>query len=1265
MNATNKHTSGQNAVQERLILEAANEYAIFTTDLQRRVMSWNTGAENLFGHTKADILGQLSDVLYLPEDREQADGRPNVPQREAEKTLREGRADNERWHLRKNGTLLYGSGVVTPLRDEAGTIIGLVKVVRDLTRQKQAEETLRASEERQAFLVKLGDALRPLTDPVEIQATAARLLGLHLDSDRAYYVEVQEATNEFVVARDWHQPGAPSHAGRYSLEDWPIPWLIGGKTWVVHDTTTDPAMPDDQRASYLANDIGAAVVVPFIKQGRLVATFVTNQRAPRPWTPADVSLVEETAERTWAAVERARAEKALAASEEKYRTLFNSIDEGFCIFELLYDKNERAVDYRFMQINPVFERQTGLKDATGRLGSEIAPGTETHWLEAYDHVVRTGEPLRLEDYNRATGRWYEVYASRVGDMGNRQVCTVFNDVTERKRHEANLAFLAEVSQDLAGLTNIDETMNALGEKIAAHLGLSATAFAELQEAAQIGVIKHGWHRSDMPSLLGTYRMEEFVTPEVLRLCRAGEAVVIRDVFDDSRTDGEQYAALNVGSFVSMPLVRDGEWRFLLVVYRSEPHDWRKEEIDLLRELTTRIWTRLERARAEEALARSEEKYRAMFESLGEGVSILDVQFSKGEEAIDYRFVENNPAVEQMTGVGNSTGKTVLELFPDFDRAFIRQAGEVARSGEPVRFQHFVPALGRWFDVHETRIGGVGSTKIIAAFADITENKRREASLAFLAEVSQDLVHLTNIDETMDVLGGKIGRHFNVAHVVFAEISEDQQTGRVSHEWHQPDLSDIKGSYATKDYFSPELERLHLAGEIAVVRDTAKDERVDAERYAALGVGAFVGVPLIRQNKWRFYFSLLDSQPHDWRDNDIELMGELATRIWTRLERARAETAVHEANRRKDEFLAMLSHELRNPLATIVNTLLVLELTQGADASLSYDKAVGLMSREANHLNRMVDDLLDLSRIRQGKIKLERQRIDLGQIVDQTVEAAQPLFQERNRQLALQLPTSPLYVHGDATRLAQVVMNLLTNGVKFTAEGGNVWVSLEASDRYALLRVKDDGMGIPRDELKAIFEVFVQGNTSLDRPQGGLGLGLAVVKQLVEGHEGRLEAFSDGPGQGSEFRIELPLLNAPSTLNQWVEATPDSIQSPSRSRVLVVDDNKDLADMTAKLIQLKDYEVHTRYSGQEALEAAETLRPDAILLDIGMPHMDGYTVCEQIRRQPWGQSMVLIAMTGYGQEADKQRSRAAGFDDHLLKPIDYYLLIETLARYTGS
>jgi PAS domain S-box-containing protein len=379
----------------------------------------------------------------------------------------------------------------------------------------------------------------------------------------------------------------------------------------------------------------------------------------------------------------------------------------------------------------------------------------------------------------------------------------------------------------------------------------------------------------------------------------------------------------------------------------------------------------------------------------------------------------------------------------------------------------------------------------------------------------------------------------------------------------------------------------------------------------------------------------------------------------RLEQALRERAaeLEEAGRRKDEFLAMLAHELRNPLAPIRNAVEVINRLGSSEPNLERCRAV--IERQVNHMTRLVDDLLDVSRITRGKIQLEHQPVELANVVTRAVEASRPLIDPRRQQLSVVLPDEPLQVEGDATRLAQVVANLLNNAAKYTGEGGHIELAVERQGCQVVLRVRDDGMGIAADLLPRVFELFTQGDRSLARSEGGLGVGLTLVKELVERHRGRVEAFSDGPSRGSTFVVRLPLLECP-PVPESREHAGRGAPCPPR-RVLVVDDSRDAVESLSLLLKLEGHEIQSAHDGPAALEAARRFRPQVIFLDIGLPGMDGYQVASRLRQQPELDGALLVALTGYGHADDRRRAEAAGFHAHLVKPADPEVLHRLLAR----
>jgi signal transduction histidine kinase/ActR/RegA family two-component response regulator len=400
-----------------------------------------------------------------------------------------------------------------------------------------------------------------------------------------------------------------------------------------------------------------------------------------------------------------------------------------------------------------------------------------------------------------------------------------------------------------------------------------------------------------------------------------------------------------------------------------------------------------------------------------------------------------------------------------------------------------------------------------------------------------------------------------------------------------------------------------------------------------------------------------------RDAQGEVVGWFAS-VADITERKRADARIYDlmadlkaADVRKDEFLATLAHELRGPLAPLHSALEILRRTNDDPGLLQQSRAT--MERQLGHLEHLIDDLLDVSRITRDKIDLRKDYIELASVIHQSLEACRPLAEAADHEIFLTLPPQPIYLHADPVRLAQVFSNILNNACKYTEPGGRISLTAERQGSDAMIRIQDSGIGILPDKLGSIFEMFTQTDRGSQRSQGGLGIGLWLVRRLVEMHGGSVEAWSEGLGLGSEFIVRLPvLIKTPVTPLPKPTAEPPTL---TPRRFLIVDDSKDAAMSLAMLLKISGNETRIAYDGLEAVEAARQFHPDVVLLDIGLPKLNGYDACRRIREQQGGKDMVMVALTGWGQEEDRRKSHEAGFDYHIVKPVDYQALMSLLAE----
>jgi PAS domain S-box-containing protein len=712
---------------------------------------------------------------------------------------------------------------------------------------------------------------------------------------------------------------------------------------------------------------------------------------------------------------------------------------------------------------------------------------------------------------------------------------------------------------------------------------------------------------------------------------------------------------------------------------------------LLQEETSRKAAEASARDAEEARKnerRQREQLHVTLSSIGDAVIVTDpggvVTFM-------------NPVAEELTGwepemAAGQPLERIFHIVNEHTRQRVENpVSKVLREGAVVGLANhtiLLPRHGQEIPIDDSGapIRGADGTiaGVVLVFRDITARKRHEVALRFLAGASKLLSQLLDIPSTLQKVAGLAVpqfadwcavdmlvpdgslRRLAVAHVDPSKLSLAQAL----HQRFPPDPNAPQGAWnilrTGKSELVPEISDALLA-------ERVKDPEL-LRIIRQLGLRSYMGVPLVGRGKVEGVLTFVSAESGRRYDaHDLAMAEDLAHRAAIAIENARLYSEVRETDRRKDEFLAMLAHELRNPLAPIRSSLQILKMPRVDPVTA--ERTREMMERQVHHLVRLVDDLLDVSRVMRGNVELRKQQVELATVIAGAVESTQALVEALGHELTIQLPTESLTVEADPIRLTQVFGNLLTNAAKYTDSNGRIALTAQREGDQAVVRLRDTGIGIAPDMLPRIFDLFVQAEHASTRTHGGLGIGLTLVKNLVEMHGGTIEAHSAGLGKGSEFVVRLPLLGKDEGGRMRDESAegagavhPSSfIPHPSGRRVLVVDDNVDVADSLAVLLRLQGHDVRVAHDGPTALQIAKEYRPELVFLDIGMPVMDGYEVARRMRQEPGLEKVRLAALTGWGQQEDRRRTAEAGFDLHLVKPVEPRVLEELLAEIhtTGS
>ena len=551
--------------------------------------------------------------------------------------------------------------------------------------------------------------------------------------------------------------------------------------------------------------------------------------------------------------------------------------------------------------------------------------------------------------------------------------------------------------------------------------------------------------------------------------------------------------------------------------------------------------------------------------------------------------------------------------------------------------------------------------LAATGTDVTEREGVEARLRLLDAIGETTRLALAPDAILESATRLLGEFLHVTRVAYADLEPDNDRFTIRHDWTAPGAFSTVGVYSL-DLFGARATAAMRGGRTLLIEDL--DAEMTAGEGAAMfdriGVKAIICCPLVKGGKLVAMMAVHQDSPRAWRAGEVALVEAVVERCWAHIERVRAMETLRETDRRKSEFLAVLAHELRNPLAPIRNGIDMLRISANNPAAAA--KVRDMMERQVAHMVHLINDLLDVARVNNGKVVLQLAPVDLRQMLANAVEASAAAIDAARHAITVDVPAGPVVFDADPVRLAQVLGNLLSNAIKYTPPGGTLHLSGQRRGEIIEIGLQDNGIGIPAEHLASVFDMFTQVSRNLERARGGLGIGLSLVQRLVELHGGAVSAASAGLGLGSTFTVRLP---APPVAGTVVAAgvpaaAPGAPAGPLR--ILVADDNVDAADVMCALLEASGYATRLAYDGVQALEVAGQFLPQIALLDLGMPRMDGFETARRMRADPALAGAVLVAVTGWGAESDRARTRAAGFDHHLLKPAS---MAQVLAIVAGT
>jgi len=857
--------------------------------------------------------------------------------------------------------------------------------------------------------------------------------------------------------------------------------------------------------------------------------------------------------------------------------------------------------------------------------------------------------------------------------------------------EGRQRFLLELSDSLRTLEDPIQIQYEACRCLGVYLRVNRVNYAEIEHGAFVAM--QGYAEGVRPLPNGRHPVAPF-SRSLFDACRRGQDLVVDDVTSSpmvTPAELENYRAVEVAAFTAVALIKGGRWVGMFSAQSATPRHWAASDTQLVREVAERIWSSVQRARAEQALRDSELRYRTLFENMDQGFAVCELVCDEGGHAKDVRYVEVNSRFEHLVGRRREAllGRLRSEIL-GVDERWLRTCREVVASGHPIHIEQQVPPHGRWYDV---AIFPYGGNQFAALFEDVTGNKQAEETLrasearqAFLLRLSDRLRTLSDTREIMRAAAEMLGRHLGVAAVQYTLVDADQESAEMAGVYNNGRLpAAMEGfRFQLSDYgdWAPALR----SGQEVFTSDNQRDwYQLAANKTPATGLRSGAAIPLMEEGHLIAVLVVGHPERRPWPETERQLLRDVAARTCSAVLRARAEAALREseaaairANQAKDDFLATLGHELRTPLSAIL--LWAGALKSGSVPLPDLNRAVEAILRSAESQSHLIEDLLDLSRLTSGKLTLAPHAVIVEDVARTAVELVQVGARTKGVEVELVVHEELGAAVLDAARLQQVLLNLLSNAIKFTPSGGKATLRVRRFDGWLEAVVEDTGQGIPADFMAHIFERFRQADMGETRAHTGLGIGLALSRQLVELQGGTLTAHSDGPGKGAVFQVRLP----------WIDAEPGAMLEHSSSTgsaaplskpplhgitVLLVEDDPNTGEAIEWTLKRAGTTVVRAGSGLEALSLLEAVEhgqeagppPDVIVSDLGLPGMSGYELIQRIaqRRQQRGQlPLPACAVSAHARDVDRLRAIKAGFDMYLVKPVTPERLIEAVEDLKG-